>query len=70
MQWEPSVADMQRLNGKLAKLTDENERLQAELSWIYCHCELRDGDNTHVDSDDVQAAVAEEYLEADKKLRA
>ncbi len=36
----------------------EIERLEAELSWIYANCELRDGDNVHVDSDDVQAAVA------------
>ncbi len=42
----------------LCKRDRELERLQAELSWIYTHCELRDGDNTHVDSDDVQSAVA------------
>ena len=36
------------------------ERLQSELSWIYGNCELRDHDNTHVDSNDVKAAVAAE----------
>ena len=41
-------------------LAKEIERLEAELSWIYANCELRDGDNVHVDSDDVQAAVAAE----------
>ena len=34
------------------------------LSWILCNCELRDGDNTHVDIDDVYEALDAEGKES------
>lgn len=44
----------------LTRAAGEIKRVKSELSWIYANCELRDGDGTHVNSDDVQAAVAAE----------
>lgn len=42
------------------KATAKIKQLQSELSWVYSHCELRDGDNIHINSDDVQSVVAAE----------
>jgi hypothetical protein len=42
--------------GVLQEAAKEIKWLHDELSWVYC--KLRDGNNTHVDSDDVQSAVA------------
>ena len=41
-----------------ARMMVERENTEAEmLSWIFSHCELRDGDGVHVDQDDVRSAV-------------
>lgn len=64
-------------NRRIKELEAGVTRLQTELSWIYSHCELRDGDNTQcvlspMDSDDVQSAIAVEAiqkLEEGKYLR-